>query len=96
MQVFKPSDSLHSLFFIPRIEATTVILKITNELRSTETFLNVFGTMINGTFNGFFTYDFKEGGSYEIEITNNDSRLLYRGKAFATDVEDLQNYKLIR
>jgi hypothetical protein len=52
--------------------------------------------MINGTFNGFFTYDFKEGGSYEIEITNNDSRLLYRGKAFATDVEDLQNYKLIR
>ena len=70
MQVFKPSDSLHSLFFIPRIEATTVILKITNELRSTETFLNVFGTMINGTFNGFFTYDFKEGGSYEIEIAN--------------------------
>lgn len=96
MQVFRPSNTLHSLSFIPRIDSVSVVLKITNELRSTESTINISGSMLNGVFNGFFTYEFVEGGSYSIEVYDTDSILLFRGKAFATDVEDLQNYKLIR
>lgn len=96
MQVFKPSDTIHSLLFIPRIDNTAIDLRITNELRSIKTSIVVFGTMINGAFTGFFEYDFKEGGTYELEAYDSETRLLFRGKAFATDVEDLQNYKLIR
>jgi len=45
---------------------------------------------------GSFSYNFKEGGTYEIEVFDTMENLLFRGKAFATDVTDLQNYKLIR
>jgi len=96
MQVFRPSDLSNILIFIPRIGATAVLLKITNELRSTEENIEVDGEMINGVFYGNFNYAFKEGGSYEIEVSDSDLNLLFRGKAFATDFLDLQNYKLIR
>jgi len=96
MQVFKPSLDFHELIFIPRIETDTINLKITYELRSDETFINIIGVVINGVFIGTFEYQFKEGASYEIEAYDLETRLLFRGKAFATDETDLQNYKLIR
>jgi len=96
MQVFKPSLEFHEVIFIPRIETDTINLKIINDLRSNETVMNVIGTIINGVFIGVFEYQFKEGGSYEIEAYDLETRLLFRGKAFATDETDLQNYKLIR
>jgi len=96
MQVFRPSNIIHTLFFIPRIEATSVVLKITNELRSVENTISINGSMINGAFVGNFNYTFKEGASYQIEVFDNDLRLLNRDTGFATDETDLQNYKLIR
>jgi hypothetical protein len=96
MQVFKPSQTTHQLLFIPRLGTNTVFVEITNELRGNKDMFTVNGSMINGVFYGSFNYSFKEVGTYEIEAFDGDSRLLFRGKAFATDVEDLQNYKLIR
>lgn len=96
MQVFRPSNIINTLFFIPRVEATSVILKITHELRSVETTININGAMVNGAFIGNFSYNFKEGASYQLEIFDTDLKLLCRDNGFATDVEDLQNYKLIR
>lgn len=96
MQVFKPSQNTHQLLFIPRLGTNTVFVEITNELRGNKDMFTVNGSMINGVFYGSFNYSFKEGGTYEIDAFDGDSRLLFRGKAFATDVEDLQNYKLIR
>lgn len=96
MQVFKPSDVTHTLVFIPRVNTTSVILKIKYELRDTENIFGVVGTVTNNVFMGSFEYVFKEGGSYEIEIFDTLENLLFRGKAFATDETDLQNYKLIR
>ncbi len=96
MQVFRPSDITHTLVFIPRIETTNIVLKIRNELRDTENTISINGAFSNGVFYGNFSYNFKEGGTYEIEVYGQNSRLLFRGKAFATDVEDLQNYKIIR
>ena len=96
MQVFKPNDEIHTLVFIPRIEQTDIILKITNDLRSTTNEINISGLISNSIFYGNFSYNFSEGGSYELEVLDQNSRVLFRGKAFATDIEDLQNYKLIR
>ena len=52
--------------------------------------------MIKGVFYGNFEYPFKEGGTYEIEVYDLATNLLFRGKAFATNETDLQNYKLIK
>ena len=51
-----------------------------------------------GYFNGIMTINFstpqlKEGESFEIELLE-DGNLLYRGKGYATEQTDLQNYKL--
>lgn len=96
MQVFRPSDHTHQMIFIPRLGTNFVFAEITNELRGNKDMLYINGNMINGVFYGYFNYTFKEGGTYEIELFDGDSKLLFRCKAFATDVEDLQNYKLIR
>jgi len=96
MQVFKPSNISHTLVFIPRVNTTNVILKLRNELRDTENNISIVGTVVNNVFMGSFSYTFKEGGTYEIEVFDTMEKLLFRGKAFATDVTDLQNYKLIR
>jgi hypothetical protein len=96
MQVFRPSQTTHQMFFIPRYGIETAIVEITNELRGVKDMITINGEMINGIFSGFFNYAFKEGATYEIEAFDGDTRLLFRGKAFATDETDLQNYKLIR
>lgn len=96
MQVFRPSDLTHTLVFIPRVGTATVLLKIRNELRDIENTISINGSISKGVFYGDFNYNFKEGGTYEIEVFDDLENLLFRGKAFATDVQDLQNYKLIR
>lgn len=96
MQVFRPSEISHQLIFIPRIGLESFILEITNELRGNTDMMTINGTMFNNVFYGLFNYTFKEGGSYELEVKDFDSKILFRGKVFATDEEDLQNYKLIR
>jgi hypothetical protein len=51
-----------------------------------------------GYYNGIITINFStpelnEGDSFEIELFEGE-RLLYRGKGYATEQTDLQNYKL--
>jgi hypothetical protein len=96
MQVFKPSRNNHELVIIPRYGVNALFIDIINELRNTKDNIFINGDMFNGVFYGYFSYHFKEGASYEILAYDQDGRLLFRGKAFATDEEDLQNYKLIK
>lgn len=96
MQVFRPNNITHQLLFIPRFGVENVLLEITNELRGNVDILPINGTVFNNVFFGNFNYTFKEGASYDLIVKDYDNRLLFRGKAYATDVEDLQNYKLIR
>ena len=94
MQVFKPSNLSHVLKFISRNDSTDIILKIRNELRNTEIEIEIIGVISNNIFTGVFNYNFNEGGTYEIEVIDLLDNLLFRGKAFATNENDLQNYKL--
>ena len=96
MQVFKPSNLSHVLKFISRNDSTDIIFKIRNELRNTETELKLTGVISNNIFTAEFYIPMLEGSTYEIEATDLLGNLLYRGKAFATNEIDLQNYKLIK
>lgn len=49
----------------------------------------------NGTLGLSFSYDFQEGDSFEAAVRDRDNNiLLWRGKIYATEQEDLQNFKL--
>lgn len=96
MQVFNPEDSEHTLIIIPRItNFSNVYLTIRHELTdiSSTFILNTF-SFDNGYLNIIFEYNFKEGASYAIEVKYL-SKLIYRGKAYATSTTNLENYKLI-
>ena len=93
MKVFKPSDTIHALYIVSRSIPETATLKLFYELRSEETTIQITCSNVGGYLHANFEHTFKEGQSYEIAIYD-DASVLYRGKAYATDQEDLQNYKL--
>jgi hypothetical protein len=64
-----------------------------NEIRSTTSTIEIECENVGGYLHANFEYNFKEGQSYEITIIS-DASILYRGKVYATDNENLQNYKL--
>lgn len=94
MIIFRPSETEQSITIIPRYEVETVTVKLRNEGKATdETFADI-STMYN---NGYLSFDItktvSEGDTYEIEVLDNET-VLFRGKAFATDETDLENYKI--
>jgi len=95
MKVFKPSDTSHILKVVPRLYVENITLTIRHELTDTTTTIDdLISFNDNGYLNITFDYEFKEGGSYEINcFTNTD--LVWRGKAYATNDTDLENYKLL-
>ena len=44
----------------------------------------------------YFNFDFEEGESYEISIFSAEGKRMYRGKGYATDYTDLQEYSMIK
>jgi len=96
MKVFKPSDLTHTLRIIPRVYVAAAILMIRHELTGNVVSITVSCVEVNGYLLAEFEYVFKEGGSYEITVNTVMNELLYRGKAYATDEVDLQNYKLTK
>ena len=67
---------------------------IKNESKNTtETIENIPTTFLNGYLTFEITKTVFEAESFEYSVYNLDSELLFRGKAFATNQTDLQNYK---
>jgi len=95
MEVFRPSNENHILKVIPRYNVENCTILIRHELTDVLTTLeNQRVYCDNGYATIPFEYQFKEGGSYHIEIITN-SLTIWRGKAYATDQTDLENYKLL-
>lgn len=94
MKVFKPSDSIHALYIVSRSIPDTATLILYNELRDTETTIPIICSNVGGYLHANFEHNFKEGQSYELSVIDSEMKILYRGKAYATNQEDLQNYKL--
>ena len=94
MIIFKPSEEIQTVTIIPRYEAGLVTLKIRDESKATEeTFENLPASYSFGYLTFEFTKTVSEGSIFEFEVLDNENTL-FRGKAFATDQTDLQNYKI--
>ena len=95
MVILKPSETTHSITIIPRLNASTISIVIKNEGKNTtETIDNISTIFLNGYLTFEITKTVLEQESFEYSVYNLDSELLFRGKAFATNQTDLQNYKI--
>jgi hypothetical protein len=93
MKIFKPSDSVHSMHLIPRFQSDIIDLIIHDELKDEQTTIQGIETYCDNGYMFFeFQYTFREGGSYSMTVESDT--LIWRGKAYATNETDLENYKL--
>jgi len=94
MTIFRPNLAIQNVTVIPRYNAPIITLNLKNEgLGTFETFNNINTTYSNGYCNFEFEKQVQEGANFEIEIKDGITTI-FRGKAFATDETDLQNYKI--
>ena len=95
MVILKPSEATHSITIIARKNASAISIVIKNESKNTtETIEDISTTFVNGYLTFEITKTVLEQESFEYSVYNLDSELLFRGKAFATNQTDLQNYKI--
>lgn len=95
MQIFRPDRTVHILKVIPRHNVEECSILIRHELTDVLTTIeNKRVYCENGYIIAPFDFQFKEGGSYHIELLT-DSLTIWRGKAYATDENDIENYKLL-
>ncbi len=67
---------------------------IYDEFNKIESELECITTDDGGYMKFFFDFNFLNNKTYESRITDVDDKLIWRGKIFATDQTDLQNYKV--
>lgn len=96
MVILKPENAVHSITIIPRINASAISIVIKNESKNTtETIEDISTTFVNNYLTFEITKTVLEQESFEYSVYDfSDSELLFRGKAFATNQTDLQNYKI--
>lgn len=83
MDYFIASNTTHNLRFLHRIYKPVIVLSIRHEITNIQSVIsNLDCELVNGYSLLQFDYDFKLGGSYEIEITSGND-LVYRSKAKA-------------
>jgi 2-keto-4-pentenoate hydratase len=94
MIIFRPSEETQTATIIPRYEADLVTLKLRDESKATEeTFADLTAIYSYGYLTFEFTKTVSEGSTFELEVLDGVN-VLFRGKAFATDETDLENYKI--
>lgn len=94
MTILRPSLDTQEIIIIPRRNASEVsVVLINEETQVVNTFNPVEPIYNNGYMYLSFDLTVKEAESFNLEIKDG-STVLFRGKAFATDETDLENYKL--
>lgn len=94
MTILRPALEAQTITIIPRYSVSDATLTLLNEETQV---LNTF--VVEPTFSfGYLTLSFdlicEEAESFNLELKDESNNLVFRGKAFATDVVDLENYKL--
>lgn len=95
MVILRPDNTIQEITIIPRLNSSSVSIVMKNESKNTtEVFDNIETTYSSG----YLTFEIEktvvESESFEYSVYGLDNELLFRGKAFATNQTDLQNYKL--
>lgn len=93
MTILRPSLSTQTITFIPEYNIENLVLSIRQKGTSIWTDFNLTSTYSNGYMTLLFNYDVLESQNFEIEVKD-DTFILFRGNAFATEQNDLQNYKM--
>lgn len=93
MTILRPNLSTQTITIIPRYDIPSVSISLLNE----ETQFNNLFTCSTSYGNGYMTISFEltvlETESFNLEVKDGNV-VLFRGKAFATDETNLENYKL--
>ena len=98
MVILRPDNTIHEITIIARLNSSSVSIVMKKESKgTTEAFNNISTTYSSG----YLTFEIEktvlEQETFEYSIYAYDSltaNLLFRGKAFATNQTDLQNYKI--
>ena len=94
MTILRPNLETQTITIIPRYSVTDATLTLLNEETQV---LNTFAVEPTFSF-GYLTMSFelivKEAESFNLELKDESNNVVFRGKAFATDTTDLENYKL--
>lgn len=97
MTILRPSLTAQDITIIPRYQPSNLEffrLNFLNEETQEELSVSVSDiNYVNGYLTLTFDFECLESESFNLEIKEGDN-VLFRGKAFATDEEDLENYKL--
>lgn len=93
MTILRPSLSTQTITFIPEYNIADVVLSIRQKSTSVWTDFNLTSAYANGYMTLVFDYEVSESQNFEIEVKDNDV-IIFRGNAFATEQNDLQNYKM--
>ncbi len=95
MVILRPDNTIQEITIIARKNEPIISIVIKNESKNTtETIEDISTTYSNGYLTFEITKTVLEQESFEYSVYNLDSELLFRGKAFATNQTDLQNYKI--
>lgn len=103
MKVITHPIGVYDLVFIPRVYKDYALNELTSEVTQEKNGLSVSTTHESPTadIKGYktitidlFSLDVVEGDSLTVKLTDNDG-VVYRGKIYATNVTDLQNFQLI-
>lgn len=85
MKVVLPSDTSHSITFIPRYYPTGAIsLTLINEVTKVETVVPNANSTLDGITTIDFDFTFKERDKYNMKVTEG-TNIVYRGDIFATE-----------
>lgn len=77
-----------------RFFTSDIKMTLWNEIRELETILELEVNEENGLMVVDFYYDFVDGETFEVKITNLQDKLIWRGRFLATIQTDLENYIL--
>lgn len=77
-----------------RFFSSDIKLVLWNEIKETETIINLEVNEENGLMVIDFNHDFLDGETYEVKITDLQDKLIWRGKILSTTQTDLENYIL--
>ena len=93
MTILRPALTTQTITIIPRYDVETVSLSLLNEETQVDNSFTVSTTYANGYMTIQIALAVKESEQFNLEVKDNNT-VLFRGKAFATDETDLENYKI--
>jgi hypothetical protein len=90
------SSNMYSILITPREMVGVVSMEFFNELTEVTNIFTATTTNVNGLMQIDFNLNVVEGDSFKLTINDTEDNVLWKGKAYATDQTDLQNFQFVQ